>query len=563
MILKGNVAAFVLWLVLTTTLVLMTGWMHFLGNHAPSVQDARQITRTVEYETRQLQDRLLWVAGLPSAALDKTLTQVEIRLVIDRSDVRLFQLAPALESVRPALLGHLVNVLNQPRKSDYGVIYWRDKVLLVAVQETKDETRLAGLFLDDWLTRLTAATGLQAQLVSDDHVARRESAGHALVNMPAIFGQPVYVDALPVLLSEAIPFRWTMVIPASALLSAVLVWFLYYRPIWRRLFLMQKQVRDIMQSSSFRDRVQMTGRDEIGTLATQFNSLLSSLEYSHNLMAKTNLVSTELLAKMELANAPLAEPVTDEESLKQTLDMASRLNEALDRNDIELYLQPVFDRDRASVTGYEALSRWLDSELGMVLPPEYLAVAEKAGLIEPLTRLTLQQTLALLRRLAATRPQIVVSLNLSAAQFFAPGLLQCLHECSEADRQLFPRLEMEVKESALTRDFDHATVLIHQLRALGIGVCIDDYGLSRYSLMYLQKLPVTCIKLARVFSERISREPREVAFIEGVSRFAGGLGVRVVVKNIENEQQLLSLRADLPVQYQGLALGGLIPAVMV
>ncbi len=74
---------------------------------------------------------------------------------------------------------------------------------------------------------------------------------------------------------------------------------------------------------------------------------------------------------------------------------------------------------------------------------------------------------------------------------------------------------------------------------------------------------MTSIKLARVFSERISREPREVAFIEGVSRFAGGLGVRVVVKNIENDQQLLSLRTDLPVQYQGLALGGLVPAEMI
>src|SRR5690606_15612061 len=149
------------------------------------------------------------------------------------------------------------------------------------------------------------------------------------------------------------------------------------------------------------------------------------------------------------------------------------------------------------------------------------------------------QTFDLLRKLASVSPRpLTVSLNLSAAQLFAPGLMNYFLQCGKDDRQLFSQLELEVKESAFTRDFDHAALLVGQLRELGIGVWIDDYGLSRYSLLYLQKLPVTAIKLARVFSERISWEPREVAFIEGVSRFAGGLGVRVIVKNLENEQPL-------------------------
>lgn len=561
---KGNAAALLLWIGVAALMVLMTGWMHFLGNREPSRQDAQQITRTLQYQISQLQDQLQWLAALPSGQLRDADAPADVRLIVDRSDVRLFQLATQWQAERPALLGHLVAFLAQSRQSDYGVLYWRDNVLLVTVYEAQDETRLVGLFLNEWLARLVAATHLQARLASEENLQQLQKTGHALVSLPAMHGQPVYIDAQPVLLSEAIPFRWWVVIPVSLLLSAVLVWCLVYRPFWRRLFGLQKQVRDIMQSGAFRDRVQLGGRDEISSLASQFNSLFSSLEYSYNLMAKTNLVSTELLAaRLEPAVAVVEPVVTDENALKQTLDMASRLSEALDNDDIELYLQAVFASDRTTVCGYEALSRWLDPELGMVLPPEYLAVAEKAGLIDPLTRLTLRQTLQLLRRLAPAQPDLVVSLNLSAAQFFAPGLMQTLQDCSQSDQALFPQLEVEVKESALTRDFDLATVLITQLRGLGIGVCIDDYGLSRYSLMYLQKLPVTSIKLARVFSERISREPREVAFIEGVSRFAGGLGVRVTVKNIENEQQLFSLRADLPVQYQGLALGGLVPAEMV
>src|SRR5690606_24290964 len=82
------------------------------------------------------------------------------------------------------------------------------------------------------------------------------------------------------------------------------------------------------------------GRDEIGDVAVLFNSLLSSLEYSHNLMAKTNMVSSELLAKMDSSTTHLVEPPVDEQNLKQTLDIAYRLNEALEKGLIELYLQP-------------------------------------------------------------------------------------------------------------------------------------------------------------------------------------------------------------------------------
>ena len=559
MIMKGNTASLLLWLLLTAASVLMSGWMHHLANRTPSQQDARQISRTLQYEVQQLQDMLSWVADLPSSSVADSLTRADIRLIVNSSDVLLFQVKPQWEVEKQTLLVSLVNFLGQPRNENLGVAYWRDQVLLVAVKESQGEKRLAAVFLNSWLQHMVDATSVQVKLTTGDSVESLAEHGHALLALPAMHGKSVYLDGQPVLLNEAIPFRWWLALPVSALGSALIVWFFYYSPVWRRIKRLQQQTRGIMQASSFKERTHLPGRDEIGDLAIQFNSLLSSLEYSYNLMAKTNLISTELLAKVESHQNLVVEPVPDEPDLKQTLDMASRLSEALERHAIELYLQPVFGRDRTTLTGYEALSRWLDSELGMVMPLEYLAVAEKAGLIEPLTELMLSQTFDLLRRLPAREQNVIVSLNLSAAQLFAPGLMSYFYQCDAADRGLFPRLELEVKESALTRDFDHVAVLVGKLRELGIGVCIDDYGLSRYSLMYLQKLPVTSIKLARVFSERISREPREVAFIEGVSRFAGGLGVRVIVKNLENDQQLLSLRQDLPVEYQGLALGGPVP----
>lgn len=557
--LKGTAASLLLWLLLILALVLMSGWMHQLANRTPSHQDARQINLTLQYEVQQLQDLLHWVATLPAEELAGIDTPADLRLIVDSSDVLLFHVSSDWEKERQALLVSLVNFLNQPLEQNLGVTYWRDHVLLVAVHRDGDRKYLAGMFLNGWLRRLVDATGIQLRLVTGEIVDVLRRSGHAVLPLPAMLGKPVYIEGKPVLLNEAIPFRWWLAVPTATVVAGLIVWFFHYRPVWRRLRGLLLQMRGIMQGSTFRERLQPCGKDEIGELVVQFNSLLSSLEYSYNLMAKTNLVTTELLSRVDVAPASLPQP-TDEQALKQSLDMASRLSEALQRKAIELYLQPVFGRDRTTVTGYEALSRWMDPELGMVMPLEYLAVAEKAGLTEPLTELMLHQTFDLLRRLSGKSEQSrIVSLNLSAAQLFAPGLMQFLELCEKEDRKLFARLELEVKESTLTRDFDLAAVIVGRLRELGIGVCIDDFGLSRYSLMYLQKLPVTAIKLARVFSERISREPREVAFIEGVARFAGGLGVRVIVKNLENEQQLLSLRPDLPVEYQGLALGGPMP----
>ncbi|MFZ5603516.1 MAG: EAL domain-containing protein [Pseudomonadota bacterium] len=557
--LKGTAASLLLWLLLTLALVLMSGWMHQLANRTPSHQDARQINLTLQYEVQQLQDLLHWVATLPAEELAGIDTPADLRLIVDSSDVLLFHVSSDWEKERQALLVSLVNFLNQPLEQNLGVTYWRDQVLLVAVHRDGDRKYLAGMFLNGWLRRLVDATGIQLRLVTGEIVDVLRRSGHAVLPLPAMLGKPVYIEGKPVLLNEAIPFRWWLAVPTATVVAALIVWLFHYRPVWRRLRGLLLQMRGIMQGSTFRERLQPSGKDEIGELVVQFNSLLSSLEYSYNLMAKTNLVTTELLSRVDVAPAALPQP-TDEQALKQSLDMASRLSGALQRKAIELYLQPVFGRDRTTVTGYEALSRWMDPELGMVLPLEYLAVAEKAGLTDPLTELMLHQTFDLLRRLPGSDQEpLMLSVNLSAAQLFAPGLMQFLERCEKEDRKLFARLELEVKESTLTRDFDLAAVIVGRLRELGIGVCIDDFGLSRYSLMYLQKLPVTAIKLARVFSERISREPREVAFIEGVARFAGGLGVRVIVKNLENEQQLLSLRPDLPVEYQGLALGGPMP----
>jgi EAL domain-containing protein (putative c-di-GMP-specific phosphodiesterase class I) len=262
-----------------------------------------------------------------------------------------------------------------------------------------------------------------------------------------------------------------------------------------------------------------------------------------------------------MQDAPI---ITEENELKSSLDVVSRLSEAMETGALETFVQPVFAQDRITITSYEALPRWMDSSLGLVAPTEFISLCEKAGLMDLLTEIMVANAINALRELRnKSRGDISISVNLSSAQFFSPALLECLYKVGEEDRKLLPHLEFEVKEITITHDFDQCVVLIEKLKLLGIKFCIDDYGLSRYSLMYLQRIPVDAIKLSAAFTERLSWESNESAFIDGIARFASGLELRVIVKNIETEAQLDNLSRSLPIEYQGVILGAPTPLDLV
>lgn len=188
----------------------------------------------------------------------------------------------------------------------------------------------------------------------------------------------------------------------------------------------------------------------------------------------------------------------------------------------------------------------------MMLPGEFMQVAEQSGQIQALLRWSVQRACKDFSRLPDTRPRI--SINLTHAQLLDAQLLAIVENALQEFSLPADVLEFEIKEASLLKDFDQVSVQIEALRAVGVGVCVDGYGFGAHSLTYLQRLPVTRLKLSRVFSERISHEHREIAFIEGIARFAAGLGVAIVATHIESDQQLVALRGSRGIAAQGYAI---------
>jgi EAL domain-containing protein (putative c-di-GMP-specific phosphodiesterase class I) len=559
--LKGKTSSLILWLLMTLSCVLISAWMHRLATHTPSSHESALIKRNFDLIINELQQSLHWVASNSQAALPILPPHVDVRLVFDQQDVLIYQTTLPDDDKASSLLSSLVSFLKVPRQTNEGVTYWRDKVLLMVIDEKDDVRSITATFLDDWLLQVSGTLDYSLRLTANQVISASPAERGAILMLPAMVGKPVFINAKASSEDYTVPYLWWLSVLISALACGVLVWTLYYRPIWMRLRMILQQSKQIMQSGNFKQRVQSAGKDEIADVAKQVNAILSSLEYCYNLMAKTNLITTELLQKVDIQSTPLENTaMTEEAELKSSLDVVSRLSEAFETGALDIFVQPVFASDQKTVTSYEAMVRWMDMELGMVAPSEFVSLCEKAGLLDLLTDLMLSNALLALGELRAKHGSaLVVSLNLSSAQFFAPSLLTCLNTLSEEDRKRLPNLEFEIKESTITHDFDQALILIEKLKAQNIRLCIDDYGLSRYSLMYLQRIPVDTIKLSSAFTERLAWESREAAFIDGIARFAMGLGIRVIVKNIETEAQLDSLTFDIPIEYQGVSLSSAAP----
>ena len=221
------------------------------------------------------------------------------------------------------------------------------------------------------------------------------------------------------------------------------------------------------------------------------------------------------------------------------LSLANNLHDALQNEEFYLLFQPIVDLTSRRVTGYEALLRWQDADLGLVSPVEFIPVAESTGLIVNIGYWVLRRACRSYPALkAAAGADISLSVNVSGHQFrdkeFVANVRRILLE-----EQMSPQdLIVEITESQLMEEAQTAIEVLQALRAIGCRVSIDDFGTGYSSLSYLRLFPVDILKIDRSFIADLASDSNSLALVKAVVMIAMSLQIHVVAEGLETEQQL-------------------------
>ena len=249
--------------------------------------------------------------------------------------------------------------------------------------------------------------------------------------------------------------------------------------------------------------------------------------------------------------APAASFAEVAPAVQDEADLCRDLREALERDELTLAFQPIASIDHGTITGAEALLRWTHPERGPVGPAEFIPVAEACGLILPIGRWVLREAC----RVAATWPfdhdPLTLHVNISPVQLRDEGLIGDVRDAL-AETGLPPtRLCLELTESGVFDDLDIAATRILALGELDVLVVLDDFGTGHSSLQWLQRLPVTALKIDRSFVDGVDSRPVDLAIVQATLGLAQLLGLETVAEGVETRSQLAILRAQGCTSIQG------------
>ncbi len=204
-----------------------------------------------------------------------------------------------------------------------------------------------------------------------------------------------------------------------------------------------------------------------------------------------------------------------------------------DGGELRLHYQPIVAVTDGGVRAVEALVRWQHPERGLVPPGEFIPLAEQSGLIVPLGRWVLGEACAE----AAAWPDFGVSVNVSTRQLLDRGLVADVAAVLARTGLAPDRLSLEITETLIMERLEASTELLRELKALGVRLCLDDFGTGCSSLSYLERLPLDVLKLDRSFVSGLGPTAQEPAIVAAVIEMGRALGMTVVAEGVETEEQ--------------------------
>jgi len=234
------------------------------------------------------------------------------------------------------------------------------------------------------------------------------------------------------------------------------------------------------------------------------------------------------------------------------LQLEGELRRALERNEFDVYYQPVVNLGSGRITRLEALIRWQHPTRGLIMPSDFISLAEDTGLIIPVGAWVLRTACQQLREWKQMgQNDLQVSVNISAYQLQDSDFLD-LVKAALAENELEPTcLNLEITESAAMQDLESTLRLLHELEQLGVEISIDDFGISYSSLGQLQRFPVNSIKIDQLFIRRTLDNQDDAAITTAIIAMGHILKLKVIAEGVEDQRQLDFLIAEQCDEVQG------------
>jgi diguanylate cyclase (GGDEF)-like protein len=227
-----------------------------------------------------------------------------------------------------------------------------------------------------------------------------------------------------------------------------------------------------------------------------------------------------------------------EASMSAHLRLENSLRRALEREELEIFYQPIATSDGMMLTGAEALLRWRHPGRGLISPAEFIPIAEETGLILPVGGWVLRGAcLQITRWLAAYGTSLRVAVNLSGKQLQQPRFVETVREIIAETKVPPEYLTLEITESVVMEHARETIATLDQLKKLGVSLAIDDFGTGYSSLSYLKRFPVDILKIDRSFTRDVPRDADDSAIVTGIIALAHSLRLQVVAEGVETEEQ--------------------------